>query len=244
LENGVLNTEIRAIFEENRGRYGAVRVYKVLNQRGILVNRKRVGRLMHAMQLFPKGTNYKYKRYNQKCVDSDLPNLLNQVFKADKKNEIWVGDITYIPTKTKTLYLAVFIDIFSRKVVGWSMDTRTKDDFVANAFIQAMGKEHPPVGLVVHTDHGAQCTGANFAAVMKKCGAIHSESRKGNPYGNLLMESFYRTIKRELVQDAQFKNPEQAKMEIFKYIETYYNSKRIHSSLGYLSPIQFEELNS
>lgn len=115
-----------------------------------------------------------------------------------------------------------------------------KDDLGVNAFIQATGKEHPPVDLVEHTDQGAQYTGVNFAAVMKKCGAIRSESRKGNPYDNALMESFYRTIKRELVQDTQFESTEQVRIEIFKYNQTYYNSKRIHSSLGHLSPIRFE----
>ena len=119
-----------------------------------------------------------------------------------------------------------------------------KDQLVIAAFNQAYGKEHPEPGLIVHTDQGAQFTSGNFQMLLKARKAIHSTSRKGNPYDNALMESFYRTLKRELIQDAHFKTPEQAQKEIFKYIELYYNTKRMHSSLGYVSPAQFEELNS
>lgn len=151
---------------------------------------------------------------------------------------------TYIPTSKGTLYLAVCIDIFSRKVVGWSMGSRMKDTLVIEAFIQAYGKEQPNCGLIVPTDQGSQYTGGNFRTIIAKYGAIHSNSRKGNTYDNAVMESFYRTIKRELIQDAHFATPEQAQKEIFKYIELYYNTKKIHSSLGYLSPSKFEEQNS
>ena len=244
IENSVLSTEIKKIFDEHRSRYGSLRITKVLEQNGIKVNRKRVARLMRMMNLSPKGTNYKYKRYHQKNAKEEHANLLNQIFKATDKNKIWVGDITYIPTQKKTLFLAVFVDIFSRKVVGWAMDTRMKDQLVIAAFNQAYGKEHPEPGLIVHTDQGAQFTGNNFQMLLKARKAIHSESRKGNPYDNALMESFYRTLKRELIQDAHFETPEQAQKEIFKYIELYYNTKRMHSSLGYVSSSEFEELNS
>ena len=124
------------------------------------------------------------------------------------------------------------------------MDTRMKDQLVIAAFNQAYGKEHPEPGLIVHTDQGAQFTSGNFQMLLKARKAIHSESRKGNPYDNALMESFYRTLKRELIQDAHFATPEQAQKEIFKYIELYYNTKRMHSALGYVSPSEFEKLNS
>ena len=119
-----------------------------------------------------------------------------------------------------------------------------KSSLVVDAFLQGIGKEHPAEGLVVHTDHGSQFTGDLFTRVLKAHGAVHSESRKGNPYDNALMESFYRTIKRELIQDSVFQNPEQARSEIFKYIEIYYNIKRMHSALGYISPVQYEIKNS
>lgn len=244
IENEVLSKEIKQIFEENKGRYGSIRIAKVLDQKGLHVSRKRVSRIMRNMKLTPKGCRYRYKHYNQKTNAVERPNLLNQVFESDVKNKIWVGDITYIPTKRGTLYLAVFIDIYSRKVIGWSMDKRMKDTLVMDAFMQAYGKEQPQNGLIVHTDQGSQFTGGGFQALLKKHSAVHSASRKGNPYDNAVMESFYKTIKRELIQDANYESPEQAQKEIFKYIEIYYNTKRMHSSLGYLSPSQFEELNS
>jgi len=250
LENEILSTEIRKIFEEHKGRYGSIRITKALEQMGIKVNRKRVSKLMRNMKLTPRGTRHRYKRYNQESSSIERPNLLNQSFKTDSKNKIWVGDITYVPTNTYVptkkgvLYLAVFLDIYSRKVSGWSMGRKMKDTLVMDAFMQAYGREHPEKGLIVHTDQVSQFTSGNFQALLRTHGPISSVSRKGNPYDNALMESFYRTIKRELIQDAHFETPEQAQQEIFKYIELYYNTKRMHSSLGYLSPVQFEELNS
>nr|WP_236886766.1 IS3 family transposase [Clostridium beijerinckii] len=156
IENKVLKEIIREIFEEHKGRYGSLRIAKVLEQREIHVNRKRISRFLREMSLVPKGTRYHYRKYNQKASGEGRPNLLNQVFIANAKNKIWVGDITYIPTKEGTLYLAIFIDMFSRKVVGWSMGNRMKDALVIEAFNQAYGKEHPPKGLIVHTDQGSQ----------------------------------------------------------------------------------------
>ncbi|WP_281532492.1 IS3 family transposase [Anaerocolumna aminovalerica] len=193
IENQVLSEEIKRIFEEHKGRYGSLRIAKVLTQKGLNVNRKRISRLMRLMGLCPKGSRYRYKKYNQ-ANTPEHPNLLNQVFKSNTKNQIWVGDITYVPTKKRTLYLAVFIDVFSRKVVGWAMDTKMKGQLVINAFNQAYGKEQPKPGLIVHTDQGTQYTSGNFQSLLKARKSIHSESRKGNPYDNALMESFYRTI--------------------------------------------------
>jgi putative transposase len=244
LENEVLSTEIKNIFEYHKARYGSLRISKALEQKGITVNRKRVSKLMRNMKLFAKGARYRYKRYNQESSSVERPNLLNQIFQTDGKNKIWVGDITYMPTKKGVLYLAVFLDIFSRKVSGWSMGRKMKETLVMDAFMQAYHREYPKEGLIVHTDQGSQYTGSNFQTLLRTYGAISSVSRKGNPYDNALMESFYRTIKRELIQDANFETPEQAQQEIFKYIELYYNTKRMHSSLGYISPTQYEELNS
>lgn len=212
----MLSEEIQQIFEEHKGRYGSLRITKVLEKKGIEVNRKRVGKLMRQMKLYAKGSRYRYKRYNKKSPSIERPNLLNQVFQTDRRNKIWVGDITYIPIPKGTLYLAVFVDMYTRKVIGWSMSTRMKDSLVIDAFLQGYKKEHPKIGLIIHTE----------------------------PYDNALMEFFYKTIKRELIQGAKFKTPENARKEIFKYIELYYNTKRMHSSLEYLSPIEFEKAYS
>ena len=243
IENEALTEMIEDIFHEHQGRYGARRIQKVLEQQNVHVNPKRVSKLMSEHGLIAKGTRRFYRYQANKTAYEEKENILNQVFKTSAKNQIWVGDITYIPTKRGWLYLAVFIDIFSRKVTGWAMDTRIRDTLVLSALNQAIGREHPPEGLIIHTDRGCQYTAQRFQAMCIRYGFRLSMSRKGNPYDNAIMESFYRTLKRELVQDAHYDNPEQARMDIFKYIEFYYNTKRIHSALGWLSPTQFESLS-
>ena len=243
IENEALAEMIEDIFHEHKARYGSRRIQKVLEQQGIHVNPKRVCRLMSEQNLIAKGTRKSDHYQPDKNTYDEKENILNQVFKASQKNQIWVGDITYIPTKQGWLYLAVFIDIFSRKVTGWAMDTRVRDTLVLSALNQAIGREHPVEGLIIHTDRGAQYTAQRFQALLLRYGFRQSMSRKGNPYDNAIMESFYRTLKRELVRDAHYDNPEQARLDIFKYIETYYNTKRIHSAPGWVSPAQFESKN-
>lgn len=239
-ENQALCDEIEIIFKEHQGRYGCVRIQKELANRGILVNHKRVSKLMRKLGLIAKGARKHYKAYSEKNDHEEKANLLNQLFVATKPNKVWLGDITYIPTKTGTLYLAVFIDLYSRKIVGWSMNKHMKESLVVDAFLQACGREHPSKGLIVHSDQGSQYTGKTFRAIVEQYGGVLSNSRKGNPYDNAIMESFYRTLKRELINDSNYDNREQAQQDIFKYIEIYYNTKRIHSALGYLTPVQFE----
>jgi len=244
IENEVLSGHIKRIFEEHKGRYGARRISKSLAKEGIYASHIRIGKLMRKTGLYARGTTNHYKRYHETTNNIERPNLLNQVFEAGGKNQIWIGDITYIHTKRGYLYLAVFLDVYSRRVVGWSMERHLKESLVIQAFSQAYWREKPTEGLIVHTDQGAQFTGGNFRSILKSHGAIQSNSRKGNPYDNAMMESFYRTLKRELVKGANFETPEQAQKEIFQYIELYYNTKRMHSSLDYLSPVQFETQQS
>jgi len=243
IANEALTEMIEDIFQENSGRYGARRIQLVLEQRGVKVNPKTVSKLMSQHGLIAKGTRKVYRRPSKGKEYEEKENILNRVFTAKERNKIWVGDITYIPTKHGFLYLAVFIDIYSRKVTGWAMDTRIRDTLVLSALNQAIGREHPEEGLLVHTDRGSQYTSQRFQALLLRYGFRQSMSRKGNPYDNAVMESFYRTLKRELVQDANYDNPEQARQDIFKYIELYYNTKRIHSALGWLSSSRFEAQN-
>lgn len=244
IENEALAEIILEVFKENEERYGSRRIQQVLLQRNINVNVKRVSRIMSGQGLIAKGAKKPYRYYPNQSQYEERENILNRVFTATGKNEIWVGDITYIPTRHRFLYLAVFIDIFSRKVIGWAMDTRIKDSLVMSAFCPTIGREHPEKGLVVHTDRGSQYTSQRFQALLLRYGCRQSMRRKGNPYDNAVMESFYRTLKRELVQDANYDDPEQARRDVFKYIETYYNTKRIHSTLGWLSPVQVEAQNA
>ena len=170
-------------------------------------------------------------------------NLLKQEFRTDYKNTIWVGDITYIPIKNKMIYLSTFIDLYTKKVVGWSLDDNVREGIVLSAIDKAIEKEKPKSGFIVHTDRGSQYTGHKFRNRVLSSGGIISNSRPGNPYDNAVIESFHKTIKTELIYVEKFDSIEKAKNAIFEYIEMYYNTKRLHSSLGYLSPIQFEIKN-
>jgi putative transposase len=240
LENEALADEVRLVFHEHKGRYGCKRIQKVLETKHIRVNHKRVARVMRQQGLRAKGARKHYRFYPNKTRYEPQDNILNRVFTTQNKNQVWVGDITYVPTASGFLYLAVFIDIFSRKVVGWSMSSTMKYTLVTSAFNQAYGREHPEQGLLVHTDQGSQYTSGPFVRLLNQRHCIHSMSRKGNPYDNAVSESFFKTLKRELVNDEHYADHEQARRSIFRYIETYYNNQRIHSSLGWVSPSQFE----
>lgn len=147
LEREVLSEKIKSAFHEHKGRYGAVRITKVLHNAGFLINTKRVGKLMHLMGLYAQGSRYKYKHYNRKGASLSKPNLINQIFKATAPNKVWLGDMTYIPTKEGILYLVVNIDVFSREIIGGSMSSRMQDKLVMDCFLQACGKEHPQPGF-------------------------------------------------------------------------------------------------
>lgn len=162
IENEALTEMITDIFVENNGRYGSQRIQMVLKQRGVKVNSKRVSRLMSQHGLIAKGTRRIHRKSPSRKTYEEKENILNRVFTATERNKIWVGDITYIPTKHGFLYLAAFIDIYSRKVTGWAMDTRLRDTLVLSALNQAIGREHPQEGLLVHTDRGSQYTSQRF----------------------------------------------------------------------------------
>ena len=199
---------------------------------------------MRAMGLLAKGARRAYKNCQRQHTHHAGPNLIQQNGIAIHRNEVWLGDITSIPTKEGYLYLAAFLDLHTRKIVGWSISSTMTERLVADAFLQGFGREMPKAGLIVHTDQGSQFTSGAFLMLLRSKGAIPSNSRKGNPYDNAFMESFYKTLKRELVHDAGFKTKDEARKALFSYIELYYNSRRIHSALGYTAPRVYEELNS
>ncbi|ORJ91583.1 IS3 family transposase [Streptococcus dysgalactiae subsp. equisimilis] len=242
VKNEALKEMIKAIFYEHKERYESVRITQELCRRGIHVNYKRVGRLLHQLGLYAKGSRYQYKYYNRRRSSLTRPNLVNQCFQATGKNKLWLGDLTYIPTHEGILYVSVLIDVYSRKIVGWAMGRRMQDKLVTEAFKQAYNREKPKEEVIVHTDQGSQYTGAQFQDLLRQKKCKSRMSPKGNPYDNALMESFYKTLKKELVNDAHFATIEQAQLEIFKYSETYYNPKRLPSALGYLSPVEFEKI--
>ena len=169
-------------------------------------------------------------------------NLVDRAFDVEARNKLWVGDITYIGTGEGWLYLAAVIDAFRRKVVGWSMSERMTEKLVTDALGQAVGRESPPddFSLVFHDDQGSQYTSRAFQRCLEPHGIAQSMSRPGNPWDNALAESFFKTLKRELVNGKGYKTREEAKQDVFKYIELYYNRQRMHSSIGYNAPCDLE----
>ena len=184
---------------------------------------------------------FKIKTTNSNHNFSIAPNRLKQDFYVSKANEIYVGDITYIPTKQGWLYLAVVIDLFSRKVVGCSMDDNMKTSLVNDALLMAIKTRKPKKGLIFHSDRGTQYASDSHKFLLKKYEIIQSMSAKGNCYDNAVSESFFHTLKTELIYHITFETRSQARNKIFKFIEIWYNNKRLHSYLDYMSPTEFEQ---
>ena len=237
-----LNSLVESIFIEGKSTYGTRRVKdRLLLYFGLFVSRKRISNIMKELKL-----KVKIKRRYKNTTDSkhNLPiasNILNRDFYASNPNEKYVGDITYISTGEGWLYLATVIDLYSRKVVGWSMDDTMKVSLVNNALIMALRHRIPKEGLVWHTDRGSQYASYEHRDLLKQYGIIQSMSRKGNCWDNSVAESFFKSLKNELVYQTYFYTKKQAKLEIFKYIELFYNRVRSHSYLNGLSPVEFEE---
>ena len=170
------------------------------------------------------------------------PNLLERRFDVDHMNQYWVGDITYVATKKGWLYLATVIDLYSRNVVGWSMANHMRAQLVNDAFLMAIWQRKPEAGLIWHTDRGSQYASDSHRAILKDHEVIQSMSRKGNCWDNAVAESFFHTLKTELVHHHKFENQEEAKKAIFEYIEVFYNQNRMHSANNYLSPVEYENI--
>ena len=205
-------------------------------------SRGRVHRLMKAAGIHSQ-RNRAYKATTNSRHNCPIaPNLLQRQFTFTRPNQAWVGDITYIPTREGWLYLAAVIDAFSRKVVGWSMSERITEKVAIDAMEQAVGREGPPDdgSLVFHDDRGAQYTSRSFQRCLDSHGIVQSVSRPGTPLDNAVAESFFKTLKRELVKERSYGTRDEAKQDIFKYIELYYNRVRMHSTLDYMSPVEYE----
>ncbi len=234
--------QISQIFDESRSTYGSPRVTAALRQQGIVCNRKRVARLMRQHHLVAK----QRRRRRVRTTDSRhrlpiAPNHLNRDFCADRPDEKWVADITYIDTAEGWLYLALVMDVFSRKIVGWAMDEHMEADLVEHALRMALAQRHPPVGqLLHHSDRGGQYASHPYQQLLHTFGITVSMSRAADPYDNALMESCIGTLKTECA-DHPFPSRRLARSELFAYLEGWYNRRRLHSALGYCSPDQFEQ---
>jgi transposase InsO family protein len=239
-EDDKLRPQITAAFEKGRKNYGTRRIKSALAKEEITVSRRRIGRLMREEDLLVQ-TKRKFKVTTDSNHDKPIaPNLLEREFTVATPDTVYVGDITYIPTREGWLYLAVVIDLFSRAVVGWAMDSRMKANLVNDAMLMAIWTRKPAKGLIFHSDRGSQYASDNYRKILKSHGAKASMSKKGDYWDNAVAESFFHTLKTELVHHCDFETREEAKAAIFEYIEVFYNRQRLHSSNGYEASLVFE----
>jgi putative transposase len=240
-QNVELVAEITEVFEESRRTYGSPRVHAELRERGFEVSRKRVERKMREHGLVGRRRPKFRKTTDSNHDDPIAPNIVAREFDVAEPDRVWVADITYIWTMQGWMYLAVVIDLFSRRVVGWSMAEHMRVNLVLGALSAALGKRVPSMqGLVFHSDRGSQYAAKDYRAALEAAGITCSMSRRGDCWDNAVAESFFATLKAELVHNVIFTSRGAAKTVIAEWIEMFYNAKRRHSSLGYLSPLEFE----
>jgi transposase InsO family protein len=239
-----LLTRIRVIHAVSSQTYGTPRVHAQLRREGTLVGRKRVARIRR-----DAGIEVRLRRRFRRTTDSKhkfpiARNVLNRRFSVTeirRKNRVWASDITYIETAQGWLYLAVILDLRSRRVVGWSLSQSLEETIVLDAFRMAVGQRRPGRGILHHSDRGSQYAGRAFQQLLRDNGMVCSMSRRADCWDNAVVESFNSTIKTELIHRTKWETREEARAAVYKYIETWYNSKRLHSTLGYRTPIEFEE---
>lgn len=240
--NRALLVEIRAIHAESRRTYGSPSIWDRLRQRGQGVGRHRVARLMRGA-----GIRAKTVKKWRATTDSNhkLPvaaNTLERQFTVTAPNRVWAGDITYVWTAEGWLYLAVVLDLYSRAVIGWAMGPRLTADVAAQALTMALWRRKPARGLLHHSDRGVQYAARDYQRLLAGAGISCSMSRKGNCWDNACVESFFGTLKKELIHDRRYATREEAKQDVFEYIEVFYNRQRRHTTLGYRSPAEFEAI--
>ena len=244
VENQTLAKQIEAIHIQSRRTYGSPRVQMELHKKGCHHGRNRIARLMKQEGLCGRQKG----RCRVQTTDSNhdqpiAPNRLAEVPKATAPNQLWVADITYIETREGWLYLAAILDLYSRKIVGWAMSEHIDTALVLKALVMALSHRNPPVNLLFHSDRGVQYASGDYRRALSAAGLVASMSRKGNCYDNATMESFWSTLKLELVYRRDFASRQEACRHIFDYIEVFYNRQRAHSALGYHSPVDFELQN-
>ena len=240
LANIELDSKIKAIYAANDGRCGYRRIFKALQKQGYTYSFNRVRRRIQLLRL-KAVTQRKFKATTDSNHDGPVaPNLLARDFSTTGPNQKWVGDITYIWTDQGWMYLAVIIDLFSRTVIGWAMSKNIDRYLVCSALSMALWRRKFPKGVIMHTDRGSQYCSTQYQQMLEKYGLICSMSRKGNCWDNAVAESFFKTLKAELVYLTSYKSRAEAKSSIFAYIEAYYNRIRLHSSLDYSTPLEVE----
>jgi putative transposase len=242
MANQELTAKIKKAFEESGETYGSPRIYQVMRKHGLLCGKNRVARLMSLAGLRAKQTRRFRATTKRNKADLAAPNLLNRDFVAERPNQKWLADITYIPTLEGWLYLAAILDLFSRKIVGWAMADRMTTDLTLAALKMAIRWRRPGPGLIHHSDQGSQYTDSRYQAVLKDNKIQPSMNSVGSWYDNAPMESFFGVLKSEHVYHCVYRTRDEARPDVFYYIEGFYNRRRLHSSLGYVSPEAHEQL--
>jgi len=239
-EDAVLTAAIKEVHEESRGTYGSPRVLDDLKEGGFEVGRRRVARLMAEEGI--TGTPPKpFKRTTDSKHDHDIAdNILDREFSVDAPDTAWATDITYVHTWEGWMYLAVVVDLFSRRIVGWAMATHMRTELVLGALEMALGRRAPALGMLHHSDRGSQYASHDYRDALRKNNIVCSMSRKGDCWDNAVVESFFATLKKELIHRRPWGTVRAVREAIVEYIEVFYNRKRKHSTLGYLSPAAFE----
>jgi transposase InsO family protein len=242
MANRVLTAKIKEEFEKSAETYGSPRIYQVMRKLGLMCSPKRVARLMRAAGLKAKQTRRYRSTTKRNKADRAAPNRLKRDFSATAPNRKWVTDITYIATQEGWLYLAVIMDLFSRRIVGWAMSNRMTSDLTLRALDMAIRRCQPESGLIHHSDQGSQYTDSEYQAVLAAHSIVASMNGAGTWYDNAPMESFFGTLKSELVHHRAYRTRAEASPDLFYYIEAWYNRRRLHSALGYESPETYEQL--
>jgi len=236
-----LSAQIHAVHEASRSTYGSPRVHRRLQREGVEVGRNRVARLMRR-----DGLRGRIRRRFRRTTDSNhglpiAPNVLNREFDVDAPDRVWASDITYIRTRERWAYLAVILDLHSRLVVGWALTDHMETELVDTALQNALGKREPAPDLIHHSDRGSQYASARYRGRLESLGIEVSMSRRGDCYDNAVVESFFGTLKQELVHHSRWADLAEARAAIHDYIEVFYNRQRLHSSLGYRTPAEVDQ---
>jgi len=239
--NRALLDRMRIVHQQTREAYGARKMWHALRREGLACGRHRVARLRRLAGLVALRRRRYVRTVQARHPGPAIPNRLAQQFAVPAKNRVWAGDLTYIPTRAGWLYVAVLVDLYSRRVVGWAMSERQSPTVVIEAWLMAWHQRRPPAGLLHHSDQGKQYTASLYQTLLARRGVVPSLSRKGSCYDNAPVESFFSTLKNELVRHRQFQDQAEARHAIFEYIEGFYNRRRLHQALGYRSPEEFEQ---
>jgi putative transposase len=239
--SAMLLTAIRQVHQDSGGRYGSPRIHAVLRKKGRGVSRGRIERTMsrhgiRAIMAPPRRVRTTDSRHGLPIA----PNLIARDFTAPAPNRVWLADITYIPTAEGWLYLAAIMDLFSRKIVGWAMRDHMQVELASSALTMAVQQQRPQHGLIHHSDRGVQYASHAYRDALTSAGIVASMSRKADCYDNAPMESFFHTLKTELVHHRNYSTRAEAQRDIFAFIEGFYNRTRLHSAIGYIAPIEME----